>query len=70
LRATEGLAELLARVGAYTPRGPTILDECGVLARVELSGEILPGVDIPRASPTSLGSHPDLGGIAETRCRQ
>jgi hypothetical protein len=52
LRATEDLAELLFRVHVYVSlRATTLLNECGVLGRVELAGKILPGVDIPRDDP-------------------
>ena len=55
-----GLLKALAQPFAGSER--SILDECGVLAEVELSGRILPGVDIPRDDPpmTSRGERARL----------
>ena len=53
LRATESLDELLAAVTVrrFAGSGSSILDDCGVLARIALSGTLLPGVDVPTDDP-------------------
>jgi hypothetical protein len=53
LRATEDLPELLAAVTERPFAGSdrSILDDCGAIARVKLSGKILPGVDMPTDDP-------------------
>jgi hypothetical protein len=52
LRATLGLTDLIKALGRkFAGSSTTILDETGVIARVELSGRILDGVDMPRDDP-------------------
>jgi hypothetical protein len=53
LRATVDLSELLAAVTQrqFTGSTSSILDECGVIARVRLTGKILPGVGMPEDDP-------------------
>lgn len=52
-RATESLLELLQAVQGrkFLDTAESVLDVCGVIARVELSGVILEGVDIPADDP-------------------
>jgi hypothetical protein len=54
LRAVVGLPEFLDAVGRRLASSPrTLLQECGVFARVRLDGRVLPGIDMPNDDPHS-----------------